>query len=64
MNGRRKRFSVESVGCTRPSAATQKKPAVQLVDIVPYLLEDVLKEQGAGFSATTNWGVYVVHDGC
>lgn len=37
--------------------------AVQLVDVVPYLLEDVLKAQGARFSATADWGVHVVRDG-
>jgi len=36
---------------------------MHLVDVVPYLLEDVLKAQGAKFSATANWGVHVVQDG-
>ena len=36
---------------------------MHLVDVVPYLLEDVLKEQGAKFSKTENWGVHVVQDG-
>src|SRR5215813_3322494 len=40
-----------------------EEAAMQLVDVVPYLLEDVLKEQGAKFSATANWGVHVVQDG-
>ncbi len=37
-----------------------EEAAVHLVDVVPYLLEDVLKEQGATFSAKANWGVNVV----
>ena len=36
---------------------------VHLVDVVPYLLEDVLTQQGAVFSKTKTWGVYVVQDG-
>jgi putative intracellular protease/amidase len=40
-----------------------EEAAMHLVDVVPYLLEDVLKEQEATFSATENWGVHVVQDG-
>jgi putative intracellular protease/amidase len=40
-----------------------EEAAMQLVEVVPYLLEDVLKEQGAKFSATENWGVHAVQDG-
>jgi putative intracellular protease/amidase len=40
-----------------------EEDAMHLVDVVPYLLEDVLKEQGARFSATANWGVHIVQDG-
>jgi putative intracellular protease/amidase len=40
-----------------------EEAAVCLVDVVPYLLEDVLKEQGAKFSAAANWGEHVVQDG-
>lgn len=40
-----------------------EEAAVQLVDVVPYLLEDVLKEQGANFSSTEDWGIHVVQDG-
>jgi putative intracellular protease/amidase len=36
---------------------------VHLVDVVPYLLEDVLTGQGAIFSKTKNWDVYTVQDG-
>jgi putative intracellular protease/amidase len=36
---------------------------VHLVEVVPYLLEDVLTQQGAIFSKTANWNVYVVEDG-
>ena len=36
---------------------------VQLVQVVPYLLEDVLKSQGATFSMKANWAVHVVQDG-
>src|SRR5262249_61571722 len=40
-----------------------QEAAMHLVEVVPYLLEDVLKEQGARFSSTANWGVHVVKDG-
>jgi len=40
-----------------------EEEAMHLVDVVPYLLEDVLKEQGAKFSKTADWGVHVVQDG-
>src|SRR5215510_3698866 len=40
-----------------------EEAAMQLVDVVPYLLEDVLKEQGANFLAAADWGVHVVQDG-
>lgn len=40
-----------------------EEAAVDLVEVVPFLLEDVLKEQGANFSAGDDWGVHVVQDG-
>ncbi|NUO49397.1 MAG: type 1 glutamine amidotransferase domain-containing protein [Polyangiaceae bacterium] len=40
-----------------------EEEAMHLVEVVPYLLEDVLKEQGATFSKTDDWGVHVVKDG-
>ncbi len=40
-----------------------EEAAMHLVEVVPYLLEDVLKEQGARFSKTEDWGVHVVKDG-
>lgn len=40
-----------------------EEAAVQLVDVVPYLLEDALREQGGDFSSTDDWGVHTVQDG-
>jgi len=40
-----------------------EEAAMHLVEVVAYLLEDVLKEQGAKFSSTANWGVHFVKDG-
>mgnify|MGYP001809724728 FL=1 len=40
-----------------------EEEAVKLVDVVPYLLEDVLRKQGAKFTSTGPWGVHVVQDG-
>ncbi len=40
-----------------------EEEAVQLTNIVPFLLEDMLKEKGGIYSKTDNWGVHVVEDG-
>lgn len=40
-----------------------EEEAVGLTDVVPFLLEDVLKEQGGEFSKTGNFEPYVVQDG-
>jgi putative intracellular protease/amidase len=40
-----------------------EEEAVGLTDIVPFLVEDELKAQGAVFSRTDDWGVHVVTDG-
>ncbi|RUM18853.1 type 1 glutamine amidotransferase domain-containing protein [Rhizobium vallis] len=40
-----------------------EEDAVHLIDVVPYLLEDELRDQGAKFSSVADWGVYVVQDG-
>ncbi len=37
--------------------------AVGLSDVVPFLLQDVLSEEGAIYSAGPDWGVHVVADG-
>lgn len=50
-------------GRTVTGFTNSEEAAVQLVEVVPYLLEDVLKAQGAKFSATADWGVHVVQDG-
>lgn len=40
-----------------------EEAAVQLVDVVPYLLEDELRSQGANFLAAVDFGVPVIQDG-
>src|SRR5262245_38880271 len=40
-----------------------EEAAVQLVAVVPYLLEDALRAQGANFLAATTFGVHVIQDG-
>src|SRR5262245_8199187 len=40
-----------------------EEAAVQLVEVVPYLVEDALKAQGANFLAATSFGVHVIQDG-
>lgn len=36
---------------------------VQLTDVVPYLLEDELKDRGGEYSSGSDWSSYVVKDG-
>jgi putative intracellular protease/amidase len=40
-----------------------EEDAVQLSDIVPFLLEDELKKLGATYSKSTDWASYVKQDG-
>lgn len=40
-----------------------EEEAVGLTKIVPFLVEDALKENGGAFSKTADWGVHVVTDG-
>lgn len=40
-----------------------EEAAVHLVEVVPYLVEDALKAQGAGFLAANDWAVHVIQDG-
>jgi putative intracellular protease/amidase len=40
-----------------------EEEAVQLTKVVPFLVEDVLKENGGVYSKGTDWAPYVVTDG-
>ncbi|RMB54577.1 putative intracellular protease/amidase [Sphingomonas sp. PP-CE-3A-406] len=40
-----------------------EEAAVGLTDIVPFLVEDMLREQGGVYSKTDDWGVHVLRDG-
>ncbi|HKA33625.1 MAG TPA: type 1 glutamine amidotransferase domain-containing protein [Candidatus Binatia bacterium] len=40
-----------------------EEAVVQLVQVVPYLVEDALKAQGANFLAAADFGVHVIRDG-
>ncbi len=40
-----------------------EEEAVQLTDVVPFLVEDELKNAGGEYSKTDDWGVHVVEDG-
>ncbi|MFT6998426.1 MAG: putative intracellular protease/amidase [Cryomorphaceae bacterium] len=50
-------------GKTVTGFTNSEEAAVQLTDIVPFLVEDMLKENGGKFSRTDDWGVNVVEDG-
>ena len=43
--------------------ANTEEEAVQLTDVVPFLVEDMLKENGGEYSKTEDWGVYALQDG-
>jgi len=43
--------------------SNSEEDAVQLTEIVPFLLEDVLKAIGANYSKSADWYPYVVTDG-
>ncbi|MES2239872.1 MAG: type 1 glutamine amidotransferase domain-containing protein [Bacteroidota bacterium] len=43
--------------------ANTEEEAVGLTNIVPFLLEDVLKTKGATYSKGADWGAYAVEDG-
>ena len=50
-------------GKTVTGFSNSEEDAVGLSDIVPFLLEDTLKEQGGQYSRGDDWAVYVVEDG-
>jgi len=50
-------------GRTVTGFTNSEEADVHLVDVVPYLLEDELKNQGATFAMKANWAVFVVQDG-
>ncbi|QED36927.1 type 1 glutamine amidotransferase domain-containing protein [Antarcticibacterium arcticum] len=40
-----------------------EEAGVELTDVVPFLLEDMLKEKGGNYSKTGDWAPYAVEDG-
>lgn len=45
------------------SFSNTEEEAVKLTDVVPFLLEDELKKQGANYSKGNDWASYVKQDG-
>ena len=43
--------------------ADTEEAAVGLTDVVPFLVEDMLRENGGLYSKTSDWGVHVLRDG-
>ena len=43
--------------------ANTEEAAVGLTDVVPFLVEDMLKQKGGNYSRGPDWGVHVVADG-
>jgi len=50
-------------GKTVTGFTNTEEAAVGLTDVVPFLVEDMLKEQGGVYSKTADWGVHVLRDG-
>lgn len=50
-------------GKTVTGFTNSEEAAVQLTDVVPFLVEDMLVEKGAGFRKGPDWQSYVVSDG-
>lgn len=46
-----------------PGFTNTEEEAVQLTDVVPFLLEDKLKNLGANYSKGADWSSYVKKDG-
>jgi putative intracellular protease/amidase len=40
-----------------------EEAAVQLTQVVPFLVEDMLKEKGGIYSKVADWGAYAIQDG-
>lgn len=43
--------------------SNSEEAAVELTEVVPFLLEDALKEKGAKYEKTGDWQPYVIQDG-
>lgn len=43
--------------------SNSEEQTVGLLDVVPFLLEDVLKENGGKYEKVADWQSYVVEDG-
>jgi putative intracellular protease/amidase len=43
--------------------SNSEEAAVELTDVVPFLLEDLLQEKGANYSSADDWHPYTVTDG-
>lgn len=43
--------------------SNSEEDAVQLTDVVPFLLEDEMKKLGGNYSKGADWGSYVIKDG-
>ena len=50
-------------GKTVTGFTNSEEEAVGLTDVVPFLVEEMLKENGGDYSKTSDWGVHVVQDG-
>ena len=50
-------------GKTVTGFSNSEEDAVGLSDVVPFMLEDTLKEQGGEYSRGDDWAVHVVEDG-
>ncbi|OZC02433.1 type 1 glutamine amidotransferase domain-containing protein, partial [Rubricoccus marinus] len=50
-------------GKTVTGFTNSEEEAVGLTEVVPFLVEEMLKDNGGDYSKTSDWGVHVVQDG-
>lgn len=50
-------------GKTVTGFTNSEEKAVELIDVVPFLVEDMLKENGGNFERAEDWAPFVVSDG-
>ena len=50
-------------GKTVTAFKNSEEDAVQLTDVVPFLLEDELKKRGADYQSSADWSAFAVQDG-
>ena len=62
-NAKNRRRHSRGPGKTVTGFANSEEHAVGLADVVPFLVEDMLRDNGARYSKAADWQAHVVTDG-